>query len=118
MIRFDIRDCCEEMLDSIKKEIRVMSNIPEHPNIAKYLGHSSQPGKEICIFMSFYMESLHSFIDKKRETQTNFSSEEILELAMQVRSILCSCLNRSDIARVSLLTHPPPTRGSLRHQGE
>eukprot|EP01117_Protostelium_nocturnum_P019818 TRINITY_DN8681_c0_g2_i3.p1 TRINITY_DN8681_c0_g2~~TRINITY_DN8681_c0_g2_i3.p1 ORF type:complete len:918 (+),score=362.68 TRINITY_DN8681_c0_g2_i3:89-2842(+) len=80
---FDVRDSTDDSIDAIKKEIKIMSSLPENSHTVKFLGSTSKKG-EICIFMSFYMESLNSFIGKKRETQTRFSNFEILELALQV----------------------------------
>jgi serine/threonine protein kinase len=69
--------------ENATREIDILSSLPSHPNIVRYLCHRSEP-ERIQLFLQQYSCSLSDLIRKRKEANARFTPQEILETLIDI----------------------------------
>lgn len=82
--------------ECFEKEMALLYQIPNHPNIARYLFHKKLRGR-YCLFMSRYSGTLRGEIDKRKETKDYFPIRTIIKLSYEIANGLHFLHNSENI---------------------
>ena len=65
------------------REIDILSSLPSHPNVTRYLCHHSNP-ERIQLFLQQYSCNLSDIIGKRKEANAPFTPREILDILIDI----------------------------------